>query len=81
MCLVHLHHRLTPIPSGVLDIPLVLQFQSPKYVTHFKMKKFKQALYDHRCTGTKADSNDEKPEEEIYFSVEERNMNKKSTKK
>ena len=31
--------------------------------------------------GTKADSSDEEPEEEICFSVEEGNMTKTSTKK
>ena len=45
------------------------------------MKKFAQALYDNRYTGTKVDSNDEEPKEEICFSVEEGNMNEKSTKK
>ena len=45
------------------------------------MKKFVQTLYDYRYTGTKADSSDEEPEMEICFSVEEGNMNEKSTKK
>ena len=62
-------------------IPLVLRFQSPKYVTHCKMKNFVQTLYDYRYTCTKADSSDEEREEKIYFSVEEGNMNEKSTKK
>ena len=39
-----------------------------------------QTVYDFSFTGTKADSSDEEPEEEICFSVEEGNMNKKSTK-
>ena len=74
-------YRLSPIQSGGLEIPLVLRFQSPKYVTHCKTKKFVQTLYDYRYTGTKADSSDEEPEEEICFSVKEGNMNEKSTKK
>ena len=45
------------------------------------MKKFVQTLYDYRYTDTKADSSDEEPEMEICFSVEEGNMNEKSTKK
>ena len=40
-----------------------------------------QTLYDFSFTGAKADSSDEEPEEEICFSVEEGNMNKKSAKK
>ena len=45
------------------------------------MKKFVQTLCDYRYTGTKVDSSDEEPEEEICFSVEEGNVNEKSTKK
>ena len=45
------------------------------------MKKFVQTPYDYRYTGTKADFGGEEPEEEIYFSVEEGNMNEKSAKK
>ena len=45
------------------------------------MKKLVQTLYDYRYTDTKSDSSNEKPEEEICFSVEEGNMNKKPTKK
>ena len=56
MCLVQ---QPSPTPSGGLEIPLVLQFQSRKYVTHCKMKKFMQTLYDYRYTGTKTDSSDE----------------------
>ena len=74
-------YRPLPIPSGGLEIPLVLGFQSTKYVTQFKNKKFVQTLYDYRYTGTKFDSSDEEPEEEIYFSVEEENMNENTKKK
>ena len=37
-------YRPLPIPSGSLEIPLVLQFQSQKYVMRFKMKQFLQTL-------------------------------------
>ena len=74
-------YRPLSIPSGGLEIPLVLRFQTSKYVTHCKMEKFVQTLYDYRYTGTKANSSDEEPEEEICFSVEEGNMNEKSTEK
>ena len=49
-------YRPSPIQSDGLQIPLVFQFQSPKYVTHYKMKRFVQTLYNYRYTGTKADS-------------------------
>ena len=68
-------------PFHYLQIPLVLRFQSPKYITNCKIKKFVQALYNYRYTGIKADSSDEEQKEKICFSVEEGNMNKKSTKK
>ena len=45
------------------------------------MKKFVQTLYNYRYTITKANSHNEEPEEEIWFSVEEGNMNEKSTTK
>ena len=57
-----------------MEIPRVSQFQSSKYVTHCKMKKF---ISHYRYTATKADSSDKEPEEEIYFSVEEGSMNEK----
>ena len=72
-------YRPSPIPSGGFEIPLVFRFQSRKYVTHCKIKKFVKTLYKHRYNSTKADSSDEEPEEEICFSVEEGNMNEKST--
>ena len=75
------NYRPSQIPLGAVEITLVLWFQSPKYVTHCKMKKFVQTLYNYRYTITKANSHNEEPEEEIWFSVEEGNMNKKSTKK
>ena len=73
-------YRPSPIPSGGLKVPLVFRFQSPEYVTHCKMKRFVQTLHEYRYTGTRTDSSDEEPEEGIFFSVEEGNMNEKSTK-
>ena len=43
-------YRTSPVPSGGLEIPLVLWFQSPKYVTYCKMKRVVQTLYDYRYT-------------------------------
>ena len=43
-------HRPSPIPSGGLEIPLMLTFRSPSYITHHKMKDFMTQLYcyDHK---------------------------------
>ena len=68
VCLVQL---IDLRPSGGLEIPLVLRFQCLECVTHCKMKKFVRVLYYYRYTGTKADSRDEEPKEEICFSDEE----------
>ena len=45
------------------------------------MKKFVQTLYDSTYTGTKANSSDEEPEEEISFSVEEENITRSQRKR
>ena len=66
--------------SGSLEIPLVWRFQSRRYVTHCKIKKFVQTLYDNRYTSKKTDSSHEEDEEQICFSVEEGNMKVKSMK-
>ena len=39
-------YRPSSILSGDFEIPLVLQFQSLKYVRHCKMKHFGQTSYD-----------------------------------
>ena len=40
-------YRPSPIQSDGLEIPLLFQFQSPKYLTHCKMKRFLQ-VYWHK---------------------------------
>ena len=70
-------YQPSPIPSGDLEIPLVLWFQNQKYVTYCKMKKFVQTLYDYMYTRTKADSSDEEPEQDICCSVEESNIKRR----
>ena len=37
-------YRLLPFPSGGLEIPLVMAFRSPRYITHLKMNDFMTLL-------------------------------------
>ena len=43
-------YRPSPNPSGGLEIPLMMTFRSPRYITHQKMKDFMTKLYcyDHK---------------------------------
>ena len=43
-------YRPSPIPSGGLEIPLMMTFGSPRYITHQKIKEFMTKLYcsDHK---------------------------------
>ena len=43
-------YRPSPIPSGGIEIPLMMTFRSPRYITHQKMKDFMTKLYcyDHK---------------------------------
>ena len=38
-------YRPSPIPSGGLEILLMMTFRSPRYITHHKMKDFMTKLY------------------------------------
>ena len=38
-------YRPSPISSGGLEIPLMMTFRSPRYITHQKMKDFVPKLY------------------------------------
>ena len=57
-------HRPSPIPSGGLEIPLLLKFSCSQQKTFEKMKTFIQTLYDYNFTGTvkEEDSSDEEDE-------------------
>ena len=43
-------YRPSPIPNGGREIPLIMTFKSPRYVTHQKMNDFMTKLYyyDHQ---------------------------------
>ena len=38
-------YRPSPIPSGGIEIPLMITFRSPRYIIHQKMKDFMKKLY------------------------------------
>ena len=69
MCLVQLID-LHPFTGG-LENPLVLWFQSSKYITYCKIKKFMQTLYGDRYASGKTDSSGEEPEVESTFQLKE----------
>jgi len=61
-------YRPSPIPAGGLEIPLLLNFRSPRYVTHQKMKEFLDKLYswDFEGSESKEDDDEEKDDEILY---------------
>ena len=67
-----LYHPL-PIPSGGLEIPLMITFRSPRSVTHQKMKDFmtKPSCYDHKpvTENVESDSDSDKFHIEIKENV------------
>ena len=54
------------------EIPLMLTFKSPKFLTHQKKKQFITTLYSYDYEGTGIEEVDEDEESEIHFSVEEK---------
>ena len=51
-------YRRSPIPGGGLEIPLMMTFRNPSYITHQKMKDFMTKLYcyDHKAVTENAES-------------------------
>ena len=64
-------YRPSPIPSGGLEIPLMLSFKSPRYVTHTKMKGFLDNLYNWDYEPEINDSENEGEEETIEIAINE----------
>ena len=64
-------YRLSPIPAGGLEIPLTLNFKSPRYITHLKMKEFLSTLYSYDYNGNKEDENESSSDEEINLLIHE----------
>ena len=60
-------YRQPPIPSGGLEIPLMLKFSCSKVL----MKKFVQNLYDYNFTGTVTEEESDDDEVELLVESEE----------
>ena len=57
-------YRPSPIPSGELEIPFMMTFRSPRYITHQKMKDFMTKLYfyDHKPVTNNVESDSDSDE-------------------
>ena len=69
-------YRPSPIPSGGLEIPLMLTFKCTKSVTFLKMKKFISELYEYEYTGE--GKSEESEEDEIPTFVDDNEEDEKS---
>ena len=70
-------YQPSPIPSGGLEIPLMLTFKCTKSITFLKMKKFISELYDYKYTG-EAKSEESEEEDEIATFVDDDEEDEKS---
>ena len=57
---------LSSIPSGGLEMPLMLTFRSLRYNTHHKKKNFKTKLC---CYNDKKDNVEFEPDDEIHIDI------------
>ena len=66
-------YRPSPIPAGGLEIPLTLNFQSNRYITHTKMIEFVTKLYSYEFVANTPNVSEEVEEEEkeIHILIEE----------
>ena len=64
-------YRPSPIPSGGLEIPLMMTFRSPRYITHQKMKDFmtKLSCYDHKLVTENVESDSDS--DEFHIKIKE----------
>ena len=70
-------YRPSLIPSGGLEIPLMLTFKCTKSITFLKMKKFISELYDYEYTG-EGKSEESEEEDEIPTFVDDDEEDEKS---
>ena len=65
------NYRPAPIPSGGLEIPLILTFRNIGFVTHERINEFMTKLYnyDHKQSDYAENSSDE--EDEIHVDLGE----------
>ena len=64
-------YRLSPIPTGGLEIPLTLNFKCVRYITHTKMREFMSTLHSFDYSGKKEDEKDESSSDEINLLINE----------
>ena len=70
-------YQLSPIPSGGLEIPLMLTFKCTNSITFLKMKKFISELHNYEYTGEgKFEESEE--ENEIPIFVDDDGVDEKS---
>ena len=64
-------YRPSPIPSGGIEIPLMMTFRSPRYITHQKMKDFMTKLYfyDHKPVSENVESDSDS--DEFHIDIKE----------
>ena len=64
-------YRPSPIPSGGLEISLMMTFKSPRYITHQKMKDFMTKLYcyDHKPVTENVESDSDS--DEFHIEIKE----------
>ena len=67
-------YRSSSIPSGGLEIPLMMTFRSPRYITHQKMKDFMAKLYcyDHKSVTENVESDSDS--DEFHIEIKENVM-------
>ena len=56
--------RPSPIPAGMFEIPLKLNFKCPRYITHTKMKDFMSTLHSFDYNGNKENERDDSSSDE-----------------
>ena len=64
-------YPLSPIPSVGLEIPLMMTFRSPRYITHQKMKDFMTKIYcyDHKPVTENVESDSDS--DEFHIEIKE----------
>ena len=64
------NYRPSPIPAGGLEIPMILNFKSTRYLTHKKRKEFMTSLYSYEYE-PQTETSPSDDEEEIDLIIEE----------
>ena len=67
-------YRQSLIPSGGLEIPLLLKLSCPEQKTFEKIKNFVDSLYDCDCSGINDDESSDGEEAEITIETDQSNL-------